>query len=611
MTDAIQQATYALKLDDSQYTGTSARVTAVNESMAGSFEKLEAKADAAIAIEQRRQAANLKATQIAEAEGISLVRLNAIIDANNAKALQAAITTTQAAQQMDKAWGVNRGSLLSLQAAGINAGQALASGMSIGRVAMTEGAQVVGALAGAMTGNLALAISAIIAGLSILASSTGIFSNKGKEATDTSDNLANSQRLLSSAFRETTKEINDSIDALDRYGMEVDKLNTGDLLRQGEKLNQLLAQRDVLAQQLKADAASGYGTSAEGQKELDRLNALVKIQQDRVQAISTDIINFSKQHAQGQFETGVRDITANAAKGAQEDADKNRRQLEKDWLDFELDNIDATADAYNKANLDSFHKQQDLDKKAASDRKQLSKEQLAFDLDLLDEKADAYNKSVIDEQNYRIKVLTANMDTEDNISKQAAENWNSIAQDMADAQDSILGIVNGTLDWKQALMGAVSWLEKQLLQLKSLGGGGGGIFDTGGPLGIIGNLLGGMTGALPGLGGSLSGPGALAPLFAEGGDFTVGGSGGTDSQVVRFMATPGEKVSVRTPQQANDSGGGVSVVYNVHVAGDADEAKIRRALAEATPGIVKASVGATQRAAGRSVTGANAWTRHA
>lgn len=37
--------------------------------------------------------------------------------------------------------------------------------------------------------------------------------------------------------------------------------------------------------------------------------------------------------------------------------------------------------------------------------------------------------------------------------------------------------------------------------------------------------------------------------FATGGSFMVGGSGGTDSQTVAFRATPGERVSVQTPQQ--------------------------------------------------------------
>jgi tape measure domain-containing protein len=37
-------------------------------------------------------------------------------------------------------------------------------------------------------------------------------------------------------------------------------------------------------------------------------------------------------------------------------------------------------------------------------------------------------------------------------------------------------------------------------------------------------------------------------FFKDGGSFEVGGAGGTDSQLVKFMATPGETVHVRTPE---------------------------------------------------------------
>jgi tape measure domain-containing protein len=39
--------------------------------------------------------------------------------------------------------------------------------------------------------------------------------------------------------------------------------------------------------------------------------------------------------------------------------------------------------------------------------------------------------------------------------------------------------------------------------------------------------------------------------FAKGGKFTVGGSGGTDSQLVQFLASPNERVIVQTPRQQN------------------------------------------------------------
>ena len=97
---------------------------------------------------------------------------------------------------------------------------------------------------------------------------------------------------------------------------------------------------------------------------------------------------------------------------------------------------------------------------------------------------------------------------------------------------------------EQLLRLATNQLFAQLLQSAVPGGGFGG-FGGGG--------FGALFNALPG--------------FATGGNFTVGGSGGTDSQLVAFRATPGEDVSVRTPGQqaaAQGGGGGMSVrIINV------------------------------------------------
>jgi hypothetical protein len=50
--------------------------------------------------------------------------------------------------------------------------------------------------------------------------------------------------------------------------------------------------------------------------------------------------------------------------------------------------------------------------------------------------------------------------------------------------------------------------------------------------------------------------------FANGGSFEVGGTGGTDSNVVAFRATKGEQVTVQTPNQASGGGGGGVVFQN-------------------------------------------------
>ncbi|RKZ20195.1 phage tail tape measure protein [bacterium] len=54
------------------------------------------------------------------------------------------------------------------------------------------------------------------------------------------------------------------------------------------------------------------------------------------------------------------------------------------------------------------------------------------------------------------------------------------------------------------------------------------------------------------------------PGFATGGSFTIGGSGGTDSKVAMFKATPGERVDVLTPgQQRNQPQAAAAPVINI------------------------------------------------
>lgn len=53
--------------------------------------------------------------------------------------------------------------------------------------------------------------------------------------------------------------------------------------------------------------------------------------------------------------------------------------------------------------------------------------------------------------------------------------------------------------------------------------------------------------------------------FASGGSFVVPGVGGTDSQRVGFMATPGERVTVETPDQQRGGGrGGAQINITIH-----------------------------------------------
>ena len=90
----------------------------------------------------------------------------------------------------------------------------------------------------------------------------------------------------------------------------------------------------------------------------------------------------------------------------------------------------------------------------------------------------------------------------------------------------------GSKDWKGVLGGLLDIFGKA---------GGDSIW---GKLGRVGSSL---------LGGKI-------PGFKTGGTFKVGGSGGADSQLMQFRATPGEMVDIRRPGQ--DAGGGMVVHVN-------------------------------------------------
>lgn len=91
-----------------------------------------------------------------------------------------------------------------------------------------------------------------------------------------------------------------------------------------------------------------------------------------------------------------------------------------------------------------------------------------------------------------------------------------------------------------------------------------GIGDQGG--GFFGSILGAFVGG--GGGGGGGGVGPSIPGLRTGGQFTVGGAGGADSQLIAFKATPGEEVTVTRPDQRSTGTDGISgrpiqVIINV------------------------------------------------
>jgi hypothetical protein len=66
------------------------------------------------------------------------------------------------------------------------------------------------------------------------------------------------------------------------------------------------------------------------------------------------------------------------------------------------------------------------------------------------------------------------------------------------------------------------------------------------------------------------------PQAQYGADWLVGGTGGTDSALVQFRATPGERVIVQTPGQQAAGGSNVIVHMPITIQGNADQSTVER-----------------------------------
>ncbi|GLK49488.1 hypothetical protein GCM10017620_24610 [Brevundimonas intermedia] len=110
----------------------------------------------------------------------------------------------------------------------------------------------------------------------------------------------------------------------------------------------------------------------------------------------------------------------------------------------------------------------------------------------------------------------------------------------AAAFDGMSSDINSTLEGLFKSIGSKDW-KGVLGSLLELGGSaGGGQFSKWTDIGK--SVLNAFGGGLPG--------------FKTGGSFTVGGSGGADSQITAFRSTPGEMVDVRRPGQTSGGAGG-------------------------------------------------------
>lgn len=124
----------------------------------------------------------------------------------------------------------------------------------------------------------------------------------------------------------------------------------------------------------------------------------------------------------------------------------------------------------------------------------------------------------------------------ENKTTKIAQSFVDMANSVLDSVKSMIDAFKGGnfLDILESVLGLVTKVLQGINGAKSNGGG------------IMGFLaaFGGRTGAPGGYSGSGFDPGGTATGFSTGASFKVGGSGGVDSQLMRFRATPGEIINV-------------------------------------------------------------------
>lgn len=115
----------------------------------------------------------------------------------------------------------------------------------------------------------------------------------------------------------------------------------------------------------------------------------------------------------------------------------------------------------------------------------------------------------------------------------------------------------------------------------------GGGSAVGGIFAGIGALFGGGASTDVSFNGGAGTAGLLG--FASGGSFNVGGTGPTDSQLVKFKATPGERVTVTTPGQTATGGGGITVINHNYIDSRTDSTQIAQLIQASTQRAVQQS----------------------
>lgn len=173
------------------------------------------------------------------------------------------------------------------------------------------------------------------------------------------------------------------------------------------------------------------------------------------------------------------------------------------------------------------------------------------------------------------------------LEQQTVKNRNAIA-------DFIFDSSKGFGSLRDEAVKAIDDIARSLLRVSFGGKAGGGFFEQiGGAIGE--SLFGGVTASsFAAKSTAAAGTGLFGPGFATGGDFVVGGRGGRDANPVQIMATRGETVSIRTPQQQRAGGGGGATVNQTINISPGIEGTVRAEIIRSLPAIERQAVKAVK-----------------
>ncbi len=225
------------------------------------------------------------------------------------------------------------------------------------------------------------------------------------------------------------------------------------------------------------------------------------------------------------------------------------------------------------------------------------------DLQVTQEKADAlkekYQKMLAVVGDTKEKAKSIDMATKalEAMNDQTVKNRNEMADFLASSMDGFSSL-------RETALNALKDIAKNMLRVTMGGQAGDGLTGAlGGFLGsaVTGLMGGANSGAISAMARGAQNPNLFGPGFATGGSFTVGGSGGTDTQPVGFMATRGEKVTIETPSQQNNnrSDGSTTIINQNLNFSTGIQSTVRAEVLSMLPLIERQSLSAVKQASAR------------